>query len=101
MTEQNPVKVGITGLGRSGWNIHANAIHELPNLFRVVGVCDPAPERQKDAKDRFGCTTYAEYDDLVKHFGAEGNDLAAKVYIINKSHTNFYQLILSLLIHQI
>lgn len=66
MTEFNPVKVGITGLGRSGWNIHANAIHELPELFRVVAVCDPALERQKDAKDRFGCTTYTEYSDLVK-----------------------------------
>ena len=84
MTEQNPVKVGITGLGRSGWNIHANAIHELPNLFRVVGVCDPAPERQKDAKDRFGCTTYAEYDALVKQTNIELMIVATPSNLHNK-----------------
>ena len=60
-----PVRVGIAGLGRSGWGIHARAVGELSELFALVAVCDPDAERQKEAKDRFGCRAYDEYPDLV------------------------------------
>jgi len=35
------VNVGIAGLGRSGWNIHANYIEQLADKFKVVAVTDP------------------------------------------------------------
>ena len=41
MTDQSPINVGIAGLGRTGWNNHANAFAHLPEQFRVVAVCDP------------------------------------------------------------
>ncbi len=59
------INVGIAGLGRSGWKIHANALAELPEQYRIVAVCDPDPERQAEAKARFHCRAYAEYDDLA------------------------------------
>lgn len=67
MTHQdpNPIKVGIAGLGRSGWGIHANAVSHLPNYFTVVAVCDPDEARQQEARDRFGCRAYAGYASLV------------------------------------
>ena len=43
MTDQSPINVGIAGLGRTGWNNHANAFAHLPEQFRVVAVCDPDP----------------------------------------------------------
>jgi predicted dehydrogenase len=61
----NPVKVGIAGLGRSGWGIHANALAQVTAYFRLVAVCDLDPKRQQEAKDRFGCRAYTEYADLV------------------------------------
>ncbi|MDE0431329.1 MAG: Gfo/Idh/MocA family oxidoreductase [Caldilineaceae bacterium] len=65
MTDQTPINVGIAGLGRTGWNNHANAFAHLPEQFRVVAVCDPDPERQAEAIERFDCLAYATYDELV------------------------------------
>ncbi len=60
-----PIRVGIAGLGRSGWGIHAEAVGELSELFTLVAVCDPDAERQKEAGERFGCRAYDAYPDLV------------------------------------
>jgi predicted dehydrogenase len=60
-----PIKVGIAGLGRSGWGIHANALVQLTDHFTVVAVCDPDESRQQEAIDRFGCRAYDAIDDLV------------------------------------
>jgi scyllo-inositol 2-dehydrogenase (NADP+) len=68
MTAQDtvvPIRVGIAGLGRAGWDIHASAIAGLAEQFCVVAVCDPLPARQEEARERFGCRTYTEYADLV------------------------------------
>ena len=48
-----PVRVGISGLGRSGWGIHANVLPQVSDKFRVTAVCDPDPARQQEAIDRF------------------------------------------------
>ncbi|HXW01732.1 MAG TPA: Gfo/Idh/MocA family oxidoreductase, partial [Anaerolineae bacterium] len=63
--DAQPIKVGIAGLGRSGWGIHANALGSLTEHFRIVAVCDLDPVRQQEAKERFGCRAYADYADLV------------------------------------
>jgi predicted dehydrogenase len=60
-----PIKVGIAGLGRSGWGIHANALSFLPELFTIVAVADPDPSRQQEASSRFECRAYANYEELV------------------------------------
>ena len=60
-----PIRVGVAGLGRSGWGIHARAVGELSELFTLVAVCDPDVQRQKEAGERFGCRAYGEYPDLV------------------------------------
>ena len=65
MTEQTPINVGIAGLGRTGWNNHANALAHLPAQFRVVAVCDPDPRRQAEAVERFDCLAYATYEELA------------------------------------
>ena len=60
-----PVRVGIAGLGRAGWDIHANALAGLAEQFTVVAACDPDPQRQEEAQERFDCRAYAEYTELV------------------------------------
>ena len=62
---QTPIRVGIAGLGRSGWGIHANAFAHLPDHYRVVAVCDPDPQRRDEAQNRFDCLAYAGYADLA------------------------------------
>jgi predicted dehydrogenase len=60
-----PITVGIAGLGRSGWNIHAAILAELPTLYRVQGVFDIRRKRQDEAATRFDCRTYTDYPALV------------------------------------
>ena len=71
MTNQTPINVGLAGLGRTGWNLHAHAFSHLPGHYQVVAVCDPDPKRQGEAVDRFGCTVYGDYADLVADRAAE------------------------------
>ncbi len=67
----NVVPVGIAGLGRSGWNIHAAALATLPEKFQIVAVCDHLPERRAEAQTKFGCRVYSQFSDLLGDDGVE------------------------------
>lgn len=58
------IRVGILGLGRSGWNIHADACADH-SVFSVVAVADPVLERREEAAERFGCATHVEPGDVI------------------------------------
>lgn len=60
-----PVKVGIAGLGRSGWGLHAKTVAELPAIYQVTGITDPIAERRSQACRTFGCPSYADFSSLV------------------------------------
>lgn len=57
------VRVGIVGLGRSGWDIHAAGLRDLPDQFRVVA--DPPAERRQEAANEVGATAYADPQHLI------------------------------------
>ena len=59
------IRVGIAGLGRSGWNIHAKLIEPLGDHYQIVAVADADEARQQEASERFGCQTYDDYDSLL------------------------------------
>jgi predicted dehydrogenase len=61
----NIVRVGIAGLGRSGWHIHADALATMPGSYKVVAVVDPSAERSREAVERFGCRAYESYEQFV------------------------------------
>ena len=62
VTNVEPIRVGIAGLGRSGWNIHARTMQGFPGQFRVEAVVDPDANRRREASDTLGCRAY---DDLA------------------------------------
>ena len=64
-SKTTPVKVGVAGLGRSGWDIHAKALTYLPGYFTVNAVCDPDSQRQQEAVIQFECRTYANFNELL------------------------------------
>ncbi|MDB5327900.1 MAG: oxidoreductase domain protein, partial [Phycisphaerales bacterium] len=61
-----PVRVGIAGLGRSGWGIHAEAIAQQPTRFQLVAVTDDQALRRAEAVARFGCTAHCDIGQLVR-----------------------------------
>lgn len=73
--------VGIVGLGRSGWGIHANAVAQHDG-FDVVAVADPETDRRDEAVGRFGCTAYADPEAVV------ADDRVDVVVVATPSHTH-------------
>ncbi|NIA06429.1 MAG: Gfo/Idh/MocA family oxidoreductase [Actinobacteria bacterium] len=59
------IRVGIAGLGRSGWDIHAKAMRAMPEKFKIVAVTDPDPARCREASAEFGCRIHPDFTALV------------------------------------
>lgn len=64
-TDNHPVRVAIAGLGRSGWNIHAETIGKMTDRYKLTAVSDPNSERRAEAKSQFGCKAYENFEDLL------------------------------------
>jgi len=60
-----PIKTGIAGLGRSGWNIHASLLSQIPELFQIKAVCDHEKKRCQEAEDKFGCRSYLTLEEML------------------------------------
>lgn len=60
-----PVRVGIAGLGRSGWNIHAKTLRAHPRHFTIASVMDPDEDRRAEAMAELGCAAHEDFAGLV------------------------------------
>jgi len=58
------VNVGIIGMGRSGWELHAVALSNFPG-YRLVAVSDPSPTRLEAAARQFQARPYPEGRALI------------------------------------
>jgi scyllo-inositol 2-dehydrogenase (NADP+) len=75
-----PLGVAIAGLGRSGWNIHAKTLVQMPRVYRIAAAMDPDGERRAQAGEEFGCAVFDDYDAML---GADGVDA---VIVASPSH---------------
>ncbi len=84
MASDKKIGVGILGLGRAGWGIHARTIQQpaVAEKFRVVAVTDPITARMEEAKQALGCRTYDSIEDLLAD--KEVDMVAVATY--NKDH---------------
>src|SRR5262245_22459526 len=60
----DPIRVGIAGLGRSGWAIHAHLLAPMTDKYQIVAVTDEDANRRAEAIDRFDCQAYETFDEL-------------------------------------
>ncbi|MEQ9454693.1 MAG: Gfo/Idh/MocA family oxidoreductase [Phycisphaeraceae bacterium] len=58
------IRVGIVGLGRSGFNIHARWLGTLGGTYQVAAVSDPNADRCREAAQQYGCAVYADFESL-------------------------------------
>lgn len=84
-----PVRLGLVGLGRSGWDIHARAVAARDDAV-IVAAADPEPGRRAEASARFGCRTSR---DPGKVIADDGVDL---VVIASPSHLHHDQTLAAL-----
>jgi scyllo-inositol 2-dehydrogenase (NADP+) len=70
MPSKSPIKVGVIGLGRAGWDIHVSRMRGDAR-FQVTAVADWLPDRLKQAADEFGCATFKDHKALLKSADAD------------------------------
>ena len=59
------VKVAILGQGRSGRDIHASSLAQMPGKYEIVALVDEDPQRRDRAAREYGCDTYSSYQALL------------------------------------
>ncbi|OPZ26817.1 MAG: putative oxidoreductase YvaA [Lentisphaerae bacterium ADurb.BinA184] len=59
------LRTAILGYGRNGSTMHAGAIANNADAFDLTAVCDTDPARRQQARERFGCTVYADYHEML------------------------------------
>jgi predicted dehydrogenase len=74
------LRAAILGYGRSGGQLHAEALEATKDLFDMVAACDLKSDRLEAAHARFGCKTYKNYHQMI---ALEKPDL---VIIVTRSH---------------
>lgn len=60
-----PIKIGISGLGRSGHDIHVKGLRELTDLFKIVAVFDPITERATQTSADTGARVIDSFEKLI------------------------------------
>jgi scyllo-inositol 2-dehydrogenase (NADP+) len=76
------INVAIIGQGRSGRDIHTDALLRLPELYNIVAVSDQLEERRIKAERELNCAAVADYKEL---FGRSDVDL-----IVNSTPSNLH-----------
>jgi len=61
----DPVRCGVVGLGRIGWNHHCQIVMSH-NGFELVAVCDLEEERVQEAQKASGCRGYRDVGKLLQ-----------------------------------
>lgn len=80
------IRVGIAGLGRSGWCIHAKALEKLSDKYEIAAVSDPIEDRCREAINKFGCNAYPDFNKFIKDENFELAVIATPSHL-HASHT--------------
>src|SRR4028118_1145079 len=62
---KKPIRCGIVGLGRIGWEHHAQIIMQHGG-FELAAVCDLEEDRLQEAKQAANCATYMRLEEMLK-----------------------------------
>ena len=60
------IRVAIAGQGRSGYDIHARWLREVPRQYRIVVVSDTMADRRAQARQEFGCRAMASWEKMIE-----------------------------------
>jgi predicted dehydrogenase len=76
--KHDPIRIGLVGLGRAGWEMHCNELKGKETEFRIVAVCDPIQTRRQEAVERYSCSDYETIEDLIQDERVELVDIASR-----------------------
>lgn len=59
------LNVGLAGLGNAGFQVHGEVLRHMEHV-RLYAASDPVEQLRNEAERRYGCRTYAEFDQLLE-----------------------------------
>lgn len=64
----NPIKIGLAGVGRAGYNMQGGEVEKTEGRFEFVACCDIEMERCDKFAEKFNksCNKYTSYDEMLK-----------------------------------
>jgi predicted dehydrogenase len=65
MSEKDPIRYAVVGLGRAGWDIHVRQLRNRTDA-KIVAVADPVAERREQAGTELGCRAHESLSKLLK-----------------------------------
>lgn len=65
LAAQGPIRIGVVGLGRTGWQNHCKQIATLASMYQLVATADADPARRQESISTFGCRSYATLEELL------------------------------------
>ncbi|HAH86665.1 MAG TPA: gfo/Idh/MocA family oxidoreductase [Armatimonadetes bacterium] len=60
------LNVGIIGQGRSGFDIHAHLLKNMPGRFKIAAVCEPDAARLDYVRNILECDGYMDYHEMLQ-----------------------------------
>ncbi|NLG49691.1 MAG: Gfo/Idh/MocA family oxidoreductase [Chloroflexi bacterium] len=78
MTNAEPIRLGIIGVGRAGWGMHCAELKGREDKFQIVAACDLLDDRRAKMHAAYTCATYANVEDLIADPNVEMVDIASR-----------------------
>ena len=73
----DPIRIGLVGIVRAVWGMHAPEIEKNIDKATFVAACDIIPERAEAMQKRFpGCKAYTDIDALIADPNVEKRSIA-------------------------
>ncbi len=67
MKKLKPIKTGIVGIGRAGYEMHIPEIKKTKGMFEVIACCDVDSKRRRLAQEATGCAVYEKFEDMISN----------------------------------
>ncbi|MDZ4198342.1 MAG: Gfo/Idh/MocA family oxidoreductase [Kiritimatiellia bacterium] len=74
----NPIRIGLIGVGRAGWQMHTRELEPYGELFTFVAACDLIRERRDRMHEKYQATPYRRAEDLIADPRVELVDVASR-----------------------
>lgn len=84
------IRIGVAGLGRTGWGNHVQRLVELPERFKLEAVSDLDESRLLEAKEQYGPRGYRSFEELI------GDEAVEVVVVATPSHMHCEQTVAAL-----
>lgn len=74
------IRIAIAGLGRIGWQYHAQQLRESAD-FEIAAVTDPLAERRAEAESEFHCPAFEDFDRMLAETKLDAVTIATPTHL--------------------